>query len=155
MFGVTDAVSWYIVKKMGPAVWIASMTLVVVLTGCSPKPISANGIASELRAVSSYAAEAQLFIEYIQAGKSTKAYARAHACYLVAQLKEARQKLAALPSTEQTLAPALLKCKQQQDMLFDQLNRLSLNVDDPSALAHGKQKFRAIQEDAQQALAGL
>src|SRR4051794_26940765 len=111
------------------------MILVLMYSaGCNSKHVTPAELSSDLRLLISSAAEADLFIERIQAGKTTETYAQAHAAYLSAQSKEQTDKLRktiVAPGLEQIMAA----CVRQQELLENRLRQLDANLHDPNALA--------------------
>jgi hypothetical protein len=114
------------------------------LAACAPKVVSGSDLSSSLRSLHSQAAEAELIIEYVQAGKSTKQYAHAHARYLADQVKETSERVGG--PAESGLGISLAACNQQYRELADQLERLSSALDDPAALADIKNSIQQIRE---------
>src|SRR5258707_177073 len=95
---------------------IAIILVLMYSAGCSSKPVTPAELSSDFRLLISSAAEAELFVERIQAGKTTDSYARAHAAYLSAQSKEQTDRLRnarVAPGLEQMMAA----CMRQQELL--------------------------------------
>jgi hypothetical protein len=127
--------------------------LIGLLSGCAPKLVTVSELASNLRSLHSQAAETSLFIEYVEAGKATSQYVRAHVIYVAEEAREASEKINA--HAEPRLDLPLAECRQQYRLLARQLERLCKHLDDPFTLADVKQKLQQIQEVSDQIRRGL
>ena len=114
------------------------------LVACAPKAVTGSDLSSGLHSLHSQAAEAELIIDYVREGKSTKQYAHAHAHYLSNEVKETSKKLSRPP--EPGLGVPLAACLQQYRELGEQLERLSSNLDDRPALDDIQNNLQRIRE---------
>src|SRR4051794_11213687 len=99
---------------------IVLVTTSLVFASCGRKP-TATELSSDLRQVSSMAAEADLFIERVRMGQITPEFAPVHTAYLLDDLKQAQDKLNGAISTP-GLDPALRECQQEQQKLSFELS---------------------------------
>lgn len=128
--------------------------VLMCVAGCARGPITAAELASDFRQLASSAAETDLFIGQLQKGKLTRAFAEAHAAYLRGDVKEAQQSVEkAIPAAG--LEPAFHEYRQQQSLLWEQLNHLSANLNDPRVLKTVRQTTIQIQRDCDEARARL
>jgi hypothetical protein len=132
---------------------IALTVLLTALTGCSPHRVDARDLSSSLRATSSLAAEAGVFIEYLGGGHSTATFARGHAEYLVRELEDERRELEGA-GVEPPLRPLLELCQRQQEQLDRELRRLESAIGHPDKLPDIATQIRAIGAAAAQAVQG-
>jgi len=133
---------------------VGLIAILSCLVGCAPRSINPSELSSDLRSLSSYAAEAELFIEYLDAGKATKEFAQGHICYLIKAVQKTSKEI------ETVRAPASLEfrlagCRQQHVFLSAQLTRLAQNLGDRPTLADVKSSIKRIREASDQARVGL
>jgi hypothetical protein len=133
---------------------IAVAVLVCALAGCAPRPLDSRDLASSLRATSSLAAEAGIFIDYLNSGRPAAAFARAHAEYLLKELDDESHDLDGARVVP-PLRPTLETCRAQQQQLGRELRRLDAALAHPDELAEIAKQIRAIGESAAQARASL
>ena len=95
--------------------------LLAGFSGCSrKKTIDSNEALSEIRLADSFAAESQMFVDYLFAGRSTRSYAEGHAGYLEdAIANEINQLQRATP--ESVAATAVRECLTALGQLRDQI----------------------------------
>jgi len=133
---------------------IAVSLVMLAFAGCSHKALDSKDLSSRLRATSSLATEADVFIEYLGTGHATSTFARGHAEYLAQELEDERRDLEGA-SAGASLRSALALCQAQQEQLARELRRL------PSAIGHSEElpeiasQIRAIGQAAAQAREGL
>jgi hypothetical protein len=140
--------------KMSRDTPIAAAVLMLALTGCSQKTLDSTGISSQLRATSSLAMEADVFIEYLRTGHSSAAFARSHAEYLARELDDERHELEGA-RTAPPLMGTLELCRAQQEQLGRELRRLEPAIGHPGELPEIARQIRAAGEAAAQARKGL
>ncbi|HEY4087690.1 MAG TPA: hypothetical protein VGM43_17240 [Bryobacteraceae bacterium] len=133
---------------------IALTVLLAALGGCSSHTLDSKDLSSSLRATSSLAAEAGVFIEYLGSGHSTDAFARGHAEYLRQELDDERQDLQGA-RVSSSLRPSFDLCETQQEQLGRELRLLKLAIGQPDELADIARQIRAIGQAAAQAREGL
>jgi hypothetical protein len=133
---------------------VGLIAILSCLIDCAPKSINPSELSSDLRSLSSYAAEAELFIEYLEAGKATKEFARGHVSYLIKAVRQTSKELEIVRASP-NLAFRLAGCRQQYIFLSDQLARLSQNLSDPRTLADVKNVIKRIREASDQERVGL
>lgn len=108
----------------GNPVLIAALAVsVAALAGCSNgKALNREDAHSEVRSAISFAAEAQLFVQFVRSGKSTRGYSQGHAAYLqdavrrsVSELEQAVPE----PPAQEAVAECTTKLKQLEGALSD------------------------------------
>jgi hypothetical protein len=140
--------------RMRREISIALTVLLVALAGCSQKTLDSKDLASSLRATSSLATEAGVFIEYLGAGHSTATFARGHAEYLLQELEDQRHDLQG-GRVASSLRPALELCETQQKQLGGELRLLQSAIGRPDELPGIAKQIRAIGDAAARAREGL
>jgi hypothetical protein len=124
---------------------VVSFTLTLLLASCShQKRLSKDELRSQLRSTASFAAETELFVQYVQQNRATRPYARGHAEYLgdeVRRLAEELRNSSVAPELQQKLEV----CRTQVEGLANALSELPSEFADPDALASAQQKIRDIQ----------
>jgi len=133
---------------------IALTVLLPALTGCTRHMLDARDLISSLRATSSLATEAGVFITYLGSGHSTATFARGHAEYLVRELEDERRELQGA-GVDPSLRPSLEVCQSQQEQLGRELRRLESAIGRPDELPEIATRIRAIGTAAAQAGKGL
>jgi hypothetical protein len=129
---------------------IAVTILILTLAGCSQHSLDSTELSSRLRATSSLAAEANVFIDYLGRTQSTAAFARGHAEYLAQEVDEERHDLEGARVVA-PLRPALELCRAQQEQLAREFRRLELAIGHPEELPEIAKQIRAIGDAAAQA----
>jgi len=140
--------------RMRREISIALTVLLPALTGCSRHTLDSRDLSSSLRATSSLAAEAGVFIEYLGRGQSTAAFARSHAEYLAQELDDERQDLDGA-SVAPPLRPALELCHRQQEQLDREFRQLESAIGHPDQLREIAKQIRAIGDAVSQARESL
>lgn len=140
--------------RMRREISTALTVLLPALVGCSSHTLDSKDLSSSLRATSSLAADADVFIEYLGSGHSTATFARAHAGYLIQELEDERQDLAGARVAPQ-MGPSLDFCQKQQEELRGELRTLESAIGHPDELPDIRKQIRAIGQAAAQARSGL
>ena len=133
---------------------IAVTLLTLALAGCTRKTFDSKDLSSSLRATSSLAAEADVFIEYLGTGHSTETFARGHAGYLAQELNDERKDLEGA-SVAASLGQELAVCRAEQEQLGREFRRLQAAIGHPDELPDIAKQIRAIGDAAAQAREGL
>ena len=122
------------------------LTLFLVLPACSrQRSITRDELRSHLVSAASFAAEAEAFIGYVGAGRSTGAFAEGHAEYLAKETSRLAEELdgtRAEPADADTLA----NCRQQIGELLKELELVRSEIGVNDALAARKNRLRQIQK---------
>lgn len=127
------------------------ITLIALLlagfSGCSrKKTIDRDEARSEIRLADSFAAESQMFVDYVFAGRSTRSYAEGHAGYIEdAVANEIKQIQQAAP--EPGAATAARECLTALEQLRDQIGGIRKNVDDRERLTQVRKILPRIREN--------
>ena len=128
------------------AVW----ALAALLAGCSGKtPAGRDQVESEIRSARSFAAESELFLDFILEGRATRPYAVEHAAYLEEAIRQSADEL------RPGAADVLRECQMELALLRQERSRAAAAVDDRQALAAGKARIRKIRERLEKANASL
>jgi hypothetical protein len=133
---------------------IALTVLLAALGGCSSHTLDSKDLSSSLRATSSLAAEAGVFIEYLGSGHSTATFARGHAEYLAQEIDDERDDLEGA-RVASPLRPSLELCETEQEQLGREFRLLQSAVGHPDELPEIAKQIRAIGQAAAQAREGL
>jgi hypothetical protein len=128
---------------MHPLAFLASIGLLVCLSGCGSRPVRADELSSDFHALASFSAETELFIDYLQNGKATGPYAREHSAYLAEEVREAQRDLAETTASSD-LEKALTECRRLQSLLLNEQERLPASLADPHALDAIRQSVEDI-----------
>jgi hypothetical protein len=130
---------------------IVPFTIILLLACCSHQQrLSRDDLQSQLTSAASFASEAELFIEYVQQNRSTRAYAQGHTDDLTTEVKRSAEELRDA-SVSPELEPSLDLCRTQLGLLTNALSDLHSGFDNPDALAAAKEKVRKIEEALQNA----
>jgi hypothetical protein len=125
---------------------IVPFTIVLLLACCSHQQrLSSDDLHSQLTSTASLASEAELFIEYIQQNRSTRAYAQGHTEDLTAEVKRSAEELRDA-SVSPELEPDLELCRTQLELLANALSDLRSGFAKPDALSASKEKVRKIKD---------
>ncbi len=121
--------------------------LFLAISGCSrKKTIDRDEARSEIRLADSFAAESQMFVDYLFPGRSTRSYAEGHAGYLEdAIAKEIKQLQQATP--EPGVATAVSECLTELEQLRDQIAGIQKNLGDRNRLAQVRKTLLCIREN--------
>jgi hypothetical protein len=133
---------------------IAVTILILTLAGCSQHNLDSTELSSRLRATSSLAAEANVFIDYLGRTRSTAAFARGHAEYLAQEVDEERHDLEGARVVP-PLRPALELCREQQAALGREFRRLESAIGHPDQLPEIAKQIRSIGDAAARAREAL
>ena len=125
---------------------IVPFTIILMLACCSHQQrLSRDDLHSQLTSAASFASEAELFIEYVQQDRSTRAYAQGHTDDLTAEVKRSAEELRDA-SVSPELEPSLDLCRTQLELLANTLSDLHSGFANPDALAAAKEKLRKIKK---------
>lgn len=133
----------------------ACLLLLGFACGCShQKTLSRDELRSNIKKAISYAAETELFVDFVRQQHSTTHYAEAHPSYLAEEIEDSVKELTqskADPSDEQTarLLNAALH------VLSDALGAVRSSPTDEQTLAVAKARATAVRQRLQEAQAGL
>lgn len=124
--------------------------IATVLSSCSSqKTITTDQFDSDLRTALSLCAESQLFVEYVQEGKSTDAFRRGHVEYLeqlaTDQLREAEQ-----AAPDKAIETSFRVYVEQLRALSDQLQLLKTTKPQQVAFLKIRTNIAAIERALQQ-----
>lgn len=74
---------------------LTAVLLLLVSTGCSrKKTLTSDDLKSQLTQAISFAAEEEMFVDYVRAGRATSNFAEQHAAYLDAEIQRSADELA-------------------------------------------------------------
>jgi len=132
-----------------------SSVLVVVLSfvllDCSTeKKINSDELRSKIKSAISLAAETQLFIDYVQQGRSTRHYAEGHARYIYEEASEATGEVRRL-KPDAGAESAMIEYITGIIGLQRQLATMQVSLDNPDNLAVVAKKVSEIQSRLQSA----
>jgi hypothetical protein len=120
--------------------------MILLLACCSHQQrLSRDDLHSQLTSAASLASEAELFIEYVQQNRSTRAYARGHTDDLAVEVKRSTEELRDA-SVSPELEPSLDLCRSQLELLANTLSDLHSGFANPDALSASKEKVRKIED---------
>src|SRR5690348_14421774 len=84
--------------------------LAAVLAGCSGTgPAKRDPVDSEIRSARSFAAESELLVEFVLAGRATRPYAVAHAAYLEEAIRQSADE--PIPAAQPGAADVIRECR--------------------------------------------
>ena len=130
---------------------IVPFTIILLLACCSRQQrLSRDDLHSQLTSAASLASETELFLEYVQQNRSTRAYAQGHTDDLTAEVKRSAEELRD-HSVSPELEPSLDLCRTQLELLANTLSDLQPGFANPNTLAAAKEKLRKIEEALQNA----
>jgi deoxyribodipyrimidine photolyase len=125
------------------------------LTSClRKKTISRDELRSEIRSAYSFAAEAEMFIDYIRQGHATHYYADAHASYLKDAVKQLQRELgeaAPEPGTEKIIP----EFRTSMELLCRELSGIATILGDNDALAAARARIENIRKNLEKASSSL
>jgi hypothetical protein len=125
------------------------------LTSCSrKKTISRDDLRSEIMSAYSFAAESEMFIDYIRQGHATHHYAEGHATYLkdaVTQLENELEGAVPQPGIENVIS----ECRSDIDLLRHELSGIAANVGDNAALGAARKRIENIRKSLEKANSSL
>lgn len=112
--------------------WIAIIAL-LGLNGCSKtKVITREDLRSAFRSAESFAAELELFSDYVRQGRSTKSFAQNHATDLIQEITETEKELRGVPETGTD--QALQACQSGLESLREEAAQIPKLMGDDRAL---------------------
>jgi hypothetical protein len=126
----------------------------LALEGCSPAPITRDGLVSSFHSIASSAAEAELFLDRLQKHEATSTYARMYADSLAGAIRQSRQELQGHPPAK-GLEPAFAECQREYELLLEGVNDVKAALNNQDALAAAKTQMETIRKKAEQSRAAL
>ena len=134
---------------------ILTVLLLVASTGCSRnKVLTPDDLKSQLTTAISFAAEEQMFIDYIRRSRYTHDFAEQHAAYLDAEIARSAHELSqAVP--QPAIESQFQKCRTQLNQLRDELTGVRANLRNDPALAATNIRLEKIRHDLEQAKSSL
>ena len=129
--------------------------LLLLLAACSrQRRITADDLRSDLTSAISFAAETEIFIDFVRQGRSTDNYADGHLQYLSDELNRSASELHE-STPEAAIAEKAQECRTLLDSLALQVAAVGPILGDPGALSDVRQqiaKTRAALEQAKSSL---
>jgi type IV pilus biogenesis protein CpaD/CtpE len=121
------------------------------LAGCSSKDsMGREEVRSEIRSAESFAAESEMFIDFVLEGHATRGFAEGHAGYLEDEIQQLAKELEnAAP--EPDAARSAGECRTQLDRLTGELSGIRAAISDRSRLAAAKVRISQIRESLDKA----
>ena len=135
---------------------LASFVLLLALVcGCShQKTLSHEELRSEAKKAVSYAAETELFVDFIRQQHSTTHYAEGHPTYLEQEIEDSVKELTqSIPEPSDEHTARLLNAALHA--LSDALRAVQSSPMDDQTLAVAKARATAVREKVQEVQAGL
>lgn len=127
----------------------------LALAGCSRrKTIDRNEARSEIRSALSFAAESEIFIDFVRRGQATRQYAEGHAAYLEDAVKRSAKELeqeVPEPGTEK----AVRECRTQLNSLARELSQVPAAIKEDDALAASRDRIAEVRKALEAAQTGL
>ena len=121
------------------------------LTGCSrPKSIDRERARSEIRSVRSFAAEAELSIDFILQGRATRHYAEAHLAYLEEEVEQSAKALENVVAGADA-ADTVSTCRIELDQIVQELSGIRNANGNRDRLISAKSKIQQIRESLEKA----
>ncbi len=135
---------------------LSPLVLLLALTcGCSQqKTLSHDELRSEFKKGISYAAEMELFVDFVRQQHSTSHYAEVHPAYLADQIEDSIREVAESKADSADQANLRL-LNAGLHALADALRAVRSSPTDEQTLAVAKARSTAVRERLQQAQAGL
>jgi len=127
-----------------------------MLSGCSyhPKTASRDELHSQITSAESFAAEGEMFVDYMRQGRATRHFADGHLEFLIRELADSATKLrnvAPAPGGEE----ALRTLRVQLAALAEELQNVRKMPDNQPALAQAKAHLQQIQRVLEQTNSSL
>jgi hypothetical protein len=120
----------------------------VSLVGCSrKKSIGRDEVRSEIRSARSFAAESEIFIDFVLRRHATRHYAEEHSAYLEDAVEQsAKEFREGVP--EPDVANSVRECQTKLSLLAGEISRIQAAIgnDDKDALLAAKGRIRQIRE---------
>ena len=104
-----------------------------------------GAVRSTIREAESYAAESQLFIDYVRQGRATPHYAQEHAGYLQDAVEHSRRELER-DVAQQDSQEAFDVCRSQLTLLAAELGSIRAAIGNKDALAAAQPHIAAIRD---------
>jgi hypothetical protein len=122
-------------------------------TGCSHrKSIDRDDVRSELRSARSFAAESEIFIDFVLQGHAIRRYAAGHSAYLEDAIEESAKELdQGVPQSD--AKDSARECQTQLRMLARELSgiRAAIGKADKNALVAARGRIRQIRQSLETA----
>ena len=139
---------------MGYRPAIALILLVLAVTssaGCSrAKSIDRDQVRSEIRSARSFAAELEMFLDFVLQGHATRSYAQGHAAYLEEEVERSAKDLDNAVA-EPDAADSVSECRTQLHHMAGELSDIGDALGDRNRLAAAKARIRQIRESLEKA----
>jgi hypothetical protein len=125
------------------------------LTSCSrEKTLDPDELRSEIRSAHSFAAESEMFVDYIRQGHATHLYAKGHASYLEDAVKQLEKELdGAVP--QPGIENVVAECRSDIHLLCHELSGIPGAAGDNYALAAARKRIENIQKSLKKAYSSL
>jgi hypothetical protein len=118
------------------------------LAGCSrKKSIGRDEVKSEIRSARSFAAESEIFIDFVLRGHATRHYAEEHSAYLKDAVEQSTKEFRE-GAPEPDVENSVRECEIKLSMLAGEISRIQTAIgnDDVEALLASKGRIRQIRE---------
>jgi hypothetical protein len=125
----------------------------VSLPGCSrKKSIGRDEARSEIRSARSFAAESEMFIDFVLQRHSTRRYAEGHSAYLEQAVKQSAKELVET-APETGVENSVRECRSNLGMLARELSRIraAIRGGDQDALLAAQARIRHTRENLEKA----
>jgi len=129
------------------------LVLVLGMFPCCSRQGARDEVKSDLRSASSFASEAEMFIEQVQQKRVTEDYALGHLDYLADEIKTLADDLP--HGTDANSAPQLETCRVQIEALRKALSKVRADVRNAAALVESKNEIERIRGELQRAHSSL
>jgi hypothetical protein len=107
--------------------------------------IGRDELRSEIRLAGSFAAESEMFIDFVLQGQATRRYAEAQATYLEDEVEQSAHELERA-SPESGTEDAFRECRTQLRMLASELSNVRAAIANKESLVSAKGRIRQIGE---------
>ena len=114
------------------------------------KSIDRDQIRSEIRLARSFAAESEMFIDFVLEGRATRPYAEEHAAYLEDAVEQSAKEIEGR-ATDSVAEDSVRECRAQLAMIARELSGIRGAVSDTNALGGARERIRQIRERLEQA----
>ena len=125
----------------------------VSLAGCSrKKPIDRDEAQSKIRSARSFAAESDMFVDFVLQEHSTRRYREGHSAYLEQAVEQSSREFGQT-APEADVENSVRECRSNLGMLARELSRIRAAVSsgDDDALLAAQAKIRHIRESLERA----
>ena len=134
---------------------LVSSGAVATLTGCGKsKTISRDDARSEIRSALAFAAESQMFIDYIRSGHATHQYAAGQAAYLEKAVRQSLKEIGE-GTPEPGIEEAVRECRTLLERLARELRAMGGSINNDAALAAARGRISIIHKGLKDAQAEL